>query len=292
MKKVLITGAQGFLGKNFSESWKRKFSLFLPSIEELDVLDEKAVEAYLKKHNFDAVVHCAAVGVSRKDNTSNAALLNLKMFSNLARCSEYYNRMIFIGSGAEYDKRRDLIKVKEEEFGKSVPADPYGFSKYLCTLLIKKIPNIVNLRAFAVFGKYEDYETRFISNTICKSLLGLPVVINQDVRFDYFSVSDLARVAEHFVTHEFKRQFYNVGLGQGITLTEIVKKIEAISGKKMEVKIKKPGMNKEYTCDNSRLLSEIPNFVFTPFDEALASLYNWYTNNMEKIEKTKLFFDA
>lgn len=291
MKKILITGASGFLGKNLKEFLSGKFNLLLPGHRELDLLEEKTVEDYLRTHAPNAVVHCAAVGISRKNNSDAAAFASLKMFENIARCNKLYSKMIFIGSGAEYDKRRSLVRVREEQFGELIPADPYGFYKYSCSKIIARIPNIINLRAFAVFGKYEDYETRFISNTICRSLFNLPVVINQDVKFDYFSVDDLMRVIEYFLEHESKQQFYNVGKGGGVSLTAIVKKIEKLSGKKLEVTIKSLGMNKEYTCDNSRLLADFPEMVFKPFDEALLDLYNWYVQHKDSIDKTKLLFD-
>ncbi len=289
--KVLITGASGFLGKNLTEYLADKYQLFLPLHGELDLTDEAAVETYLAANKFDAVVHAAAVGISRKNNNPEALVQNLHMFANLARCRKLYGQMIFFGSGAEYDKRKDLVKVPEGEFNQSVPADPYGFYKYLCSLIIEGVPNIINLRIFAVFGKYEDYETRFISNAICRSLFGLPITINQDVKFDYFSVADLARVVEYFLGHKANQQFYNVGSGATIYLTDIIKKIEQLSGQKLQVTIKADGLNKEYSCDNSPLLAEIPGFEFTDFDETLKGLYNWYAEHRDTIDQNKLLFD-
>jgi GDP-L-fucose synthase len=290
-KKVLITGAGGFIGKNLIEGLDGKYKILSPSHRELDLLDENSVEKYLRGGKPDIIIHCAAVGVSRKNNTAEAGLANLRMFANLSRCHYLYGKMIFLGSGAEYDKRRDLARVKEGDFNKTVPSDSYGFYKYLCSLIIESARNIVNLRLFAVFGKYEDYEARFISNTICRSLFGFPVVINQDVKFDYFSVKDLVRVVDFFIENQAKEKFYNVGSGRSVSLSEIVAKVEKLSGKKIEVSIKAPGFNKEYSCDNARLLSEMPGFSFSPFDEAVAELYNWYTVNKSSINKDKLFFD-
>ena len=74
-------------------------------------------------------------------------------------------------------------------------------------------------------------------------------------------------------------------------MTEIVRKIEDLFGKKMDVTVKSAGLNKEYTCNNSRLLAEMPNFKFMSFDEALANLYNWYIAHKDTIDSKKLLFD-
>ena len=48
------------------------------------------------------------------------------MFHNLCAAKEYFNRMIVLGSGAEYDKRRGISLIKESQFGEITPADEYG----------------------------------------------------------------------------------------------------------------------------------------------------------------------
>lgn len=65
------------------------------------------------------------------------------MFKNLADCVNEKCPMITFGSGAEYDKSRPLVMVKEEDFGKSIPKDPYGYSKYLISKEIEKRENII-----------------------------------------------------------------------------------------------------------------------------------------------------
>ena len=53
---------------------------------------------------------------------------------------------------------------------RKVARDAYGFSKYICAQHIERADRIVNLRLFAVFGAYEDYTVRFISNACCRAL--------------------------------------------------------------------------------------------------------------------------
>ena len=184
--------------------------------------------------------------------------------------------MIFLGSGAEYDKSEDIKEVKESDFGKRIPQDDYGFYKFICSKYIEISDKVVNLRLFGVFGKYEDYETRVISNVICRILFDLPVEINQNAIFDFVYVGDLCRILEYFIENNTKERFYNLGGEKHFEIIDIANKI------------KNPGMNKEYTCDSSLLKNELKDFKFTEMDEAIRLLYDWYLENKQSIKTEAL----
>ena len=144
--------------------------------------------------------------------------------------------------------------------------------------------NIVNLRFFAVFGKYEDYTIRFISRSICNNLLGKPITINQNLYFDYIYINDVVRIIDHFIKNDSSQEvFYNIGTGNPIDLLTIAKKINEISSKKSEILIKKTGLNNEYSCNNGRLMKELGNFEFTPIDKAVEELYSYYELNLNNL---------
>ena len=48
-KNILITGANGFIGKNLCEQLKHKYNLLAPLRAELNLLDENKVNEYFKK---------------------------------------------------------------------------------------------------------------------------------------------------------------------------------------------------------------------------------------------------
>ena len=96
-----------------------------------------------------------------------------------------------------------------------MPRDAYGFSKYICAKYIERSEKIVNLRLFGVFGAYEDYTVRFISNACCRALKGLPIVLRQDVTFDYLYVKDLAKITRWFIENNARHKAYNVCTGRG-----------------------------------------------------------------------------
>ncbi len=287
--KILITGGRGFIGRNLLNYFSEKYEVYSPNHDELELLDEKAVNEFFKKNKFDIVIHSAAKGGSRKLPTFPEMLKdNLKMFFNIIKNKDSYKKMIFIGSGAEYDKSNELKDIKEEDFGKNIPEDDYGFYKYLCSKYIETSGNIINLRVFGIFGKYEDYDTRFISNIICRIIFNLPVEMNQNAVYDYIYVKDLCRIVEYFVNNESKYKFYNIGAEKHLELLDILKIIKNISGKEFEVKIKNKGMNKEYTCDNSRLKDELKDFKFGDMEIAIKELYDWYLENKENIKRENL----
>lgn len=116
----------------------------------------------------------------------------------------------------------------------------------------------------------------------------MPLIINQNVVFDYLYVNDLAKIVDYFISHTSPEKFYNVGTGQSVELLAIANIVKKISGKDLEIQIKNPGLNKEYTCDNSLLLKEIPGLKFTPLEEAIKELYEWYKENQQNINKEQL----
>jgi len=281
-KTVFITGAGGFIGKNLVEKFSEKYNLLAPGHKQLDLLDEKAVHNFFKKNKIDVVVNCAVIGGSRKEEHVESSLTdNLRIFFNLLKNKVKYKKMIHLGSGAEYDKSKPIVKVKETNLGKTIPKDEYGFFKYICSKYIEKEKNIVCIRIFGLFGKYEDYRYRFISNAIVNNLNGLPIAMNQNVFFDYTDINDFVRIVDYFINHKAEYKFYNIGTGKRIDILTIANKINKISDKKSKITIKNRGLNNEYTCNNSRLVNELKKFNFTDFDKSLVELYNWYKKKYE-----------
>lgn len=279
-KNVLITGPNGFIGKNLIEQLNNKYNLLIPSRTELDLLDENLVNNYFKNHTIDVVIHTAAVGVSRTEELIDSALFqNLRIFFNILKNKKHFKKMIYLGSGAEYDKSKPIVEVREDDFGKTIPKDEYGFFKYLCSRYIEKQDNVISLRIFGLFGKYEDYRYRFISNAICQNLLGQPITINQNVFFDYVYIDDFVKIVDYFIEHEATNKFYNIGTGKKSDLLTIADLINEVADKKSEIIVKNEGLNNEYNCNNERLMMELGTFKFNEIGDSIKSLYLWYKDN-------------
>jgi GDP-L-fucose synthase len=290
--RVLLTGGSGFIGRNFVELLGRKHEISAPTHRELDLADAEAVDAYFRDRRFDVVVHSAVrPGHRAAADRSGQLYLNTRMFFALVKNSDRWGRMIVLSSGCAYDERHYRPKMREEYFGTHIPVDEAGLSKYAVGKYIERADDIVDLRPFSVFGKYEDYSIRFISNVICKTLFDLPVTIKQNRRFDFIAVEDVVAVVDHFIEHAPREKAYNLSPDRAVELVDVARRVLAHAGKQLEIVVKQEGMALEYSGDNARVKSEIPGLRLTPLDESIARLYDWYAGRMDRIDRNELLFD-
>ena len=291
--KVLITGGGGFIGRNLRESLTGQYELLAPTRAELDLLDDEAVRRYLQRHRFDAVVHAGTVRANRRIGAPPALMQqNCRMFFNLARNPDAFGKLLFLNSGAVYDRRTPVVRVAETSFDRGVPADPYGLAKYICAQHIAQSANLFDLRLFGVFGPYEDWEIRFLSNACCRAVWDLPVLLKRNARFDYLDVADLAAVVRWFIEGQPRHRAYNVCTGRAIDLTAFARKVIWASGKNLNVVVQEPGLGDEYSGDNRRLMEEMAAFRFRSPDDSIMSLYRWYSDRKREIDPERLHFDA
>lgn len=284
MKRVLITGTgeRGFIGRNLKEALSERYHLFATTSKELDLTDYDSVARYVDKNNVDVIVFS---GSSIENPLEN----DLKMYFSLERISREIEKIIYFGSGAEFDKRYDIIKARECDIGKRIPVDGYGFAKYVMTTHSRLSSNIYNLRLFGIFGKYEDWTYKFISNIVCKAIFDLPITIRQDCRFDYIYVDDIVDVIDWFITNEPLHHDYNMTSGKTVLLSQLAKTVKDVTGCKSEITLLNPdGFNKEYTADNERLRQLLPWFQVTPYVSAIEQLYKWYYDNKSIIRQDVL----
>ena len=294
MKKILLTGGSGFIGKNIAESYlAQKYQIIAPKRDEIDLLKDQTVADFFSNHKyFDVVIHSACKpGHRNAADTSGVFYSNNRMFFNLLKHSDYFGKMLIMGSGAIYDGKNYLPKMKEEYFGTHIPEDEHGFSKYVIGREVERSSKVIDLRIFGIFGKYEDYAIRFISNAICKAIFDLPITLRQNRKFDYLYIDDLMPILEYFIENNAEYCAYNVTPDYSIELLEIAKIVKEISGKNLPINVANPGLGLEYSGDNSRLHGQIKNLEFTPIKNTVFTLYNWYLAHQNQINKQNLLTD-
>jgi nucleoside-diphosphate-sugar epimerase len=170
--KVCVLGAGGFIGKNVL----RGTDWVGVTRNDLNLLDQSAVEKYFKSHEYDVVVHCAA---SIDQVSRETVYKNSLMFENVVRV--FKGKLIYFSSGAALRG--------------SPPTDSYGLSKWLIERRIEMIPNAYALRIWGCYGPGE-LPSRF--SATCKR--DGHVVIERDRYFDFIDVEDVCEIVQQYVT--------------------------------------------------------------------------------------------
>ena len=247
-KKILVTGATGFIGKNLVESLKEKFEIYALILDEkeknvIPQIDYILWKTFFDRENeiktldgkklgkIDTVIHLASYGVNPKDNDIDKMIesninLTKDLISNLERVS--CKNIIFTGSGFEYG---DKGKVKLKEDMELNPFSLYGATKVSAFLIGKKLCeslgiNYINLRLFNIFGEYEG-SNRLIPQIINNYLEGkeLNFTAGNQVR-DYLYIKDIIEVYEMILEKNiYNNETYNVCSSEEVTIKEFITKV-------------------------------------------------------------------
>jgi dTDP-4-dehydrorhamnose reductase len=159
MKKILITGSKGQLGKEFHHIMKEypSFRFTFTDIDELDITETAALKKFFEKNNPDVVINCAAytaVDLAEQE-TEKANLINGKAVGNLARvCKESKALLIHISTDYIFDGTLSR-PIREDD--KPNPVSAYAKSKHLGeTEILKNSKSAVIIRTswlYSTFGK-------------------------------------------------------------------------------------------------------------------------------------------
>ena len=293
MKKLLITGANGFVGRNLQESYlKDKYDITAIDYMDLDLTDTKAVDDWFKGKNFDGVINCALKpGHRNAGDTSDFLASNFRIFENLARHADQMGRFINMGSGSVYGQDINLSGVSEDFLFKHLGPSELSLYKYTVAKRVESIPNFIDFFVFGIFGKYEDYAIRFISNAVCKAIFDLPITCRQNRLFSYLDVADIAPIFEYFIENTPQHKAYNIVPDKVYGLKELAEMVRNISGKDILIKVAQTGNGLDYYGNNKRLKSEMPNLHFTNMQDSIKNLFSYYESIRDKINYDLLLTD-
>lgn len=186
MKKILITGGNGYVGKSLFNALKDKHEVISISRQDFDLSNFEDTRLFFKYKYFDVVIHCAITGGSRlKQDGVDVLDNNLKMYYNLLSNQYCYSKFINFGSGAEYNN----------------PNSFYGKSKSIISESIEHKSNFYNIIIYGVFDENE-LDTRFIKSNIKRYINKEPMIISSNKKMTFFYMPDLIKLVNHIIDTE------------------------------------------------------------------------------------------
>ncbi len=145
IKKILVTGANGQLGKTFQELYennKSNFSFVFASKSQLDITDKSSINAIFDEHQLDYCINCAAyTNVEQAEKTPKIAFsINAEGVKNLAEiCKKKNVVLIHISTDYVFDGNKKEPYIETDDTN---PINEYGKSKlvgenYISNILTK-----------------------------------------------------------------------------------------------------------------------------------------------------------
>ncbi|MBC5628963.1 NAD(P)-dependent oxidoreductase [Clostridium sp. NSJ-6] len=177
MKKVLVTGSNGFLASRFNEYYKDKYDILALSHKELDITNENQVYDFFKNNNIDIVFHSASISDTGRcqREIELAKNINVDGTINIAKGCELNNStLIFASSDQLYAGNEEEGPYKEDIILR--PNNIYGDTKLEAEKEIKNIlEKYYNLRLTWMFSYAERNKrvnTNIITNILNAALKG------------------------------------------------------------------------------------------------------------------------
>ena len=221
MKKILITGGNGYLAKNISANLKGDHKIRLLTRRDVDLTDSYSVFKWFQNNiTFDAVIHTAVTGGRRtgvqnsgKPTPPDAEVIdqNLRMYYNLLECKNFYKKFIHLGSGAE--------KINAE--------DPYVISKKIINKSISIKDNFYNIRIYSVFDENEQ-DDRFIKGSLLKYVNNEEMSVYCNKKMDFFYMQDFLSIVRYYVENEAPPKEVDCSYSEAKSLYDIAKYINTL----------------------------------------------------------------
>lgn len=257
MFKILITGSSGMVGRNIIEFEKSKnYILLTPSSKELNLLDRKSVDAYLKINMPDIIIHCAGIVGGIQANMAHPVKFlveNTQMGLNILMSAYELGIQKFINMSSSCMYPRDAINPLGEELilkGELEPTNEgYAIAKVTSTRLCEYINRENSAFQYKtvipcnLYGKYDKFDPKHshmlpavikkIDEAKEKNQDSVDIWGDGEARREFMYAEDLADFI-YYAIENFNRmpQNINVGLGHDYTINEYYKTISEVIGYK------------------------------------------------------------
>lgn len=278
-KNCLVLGGNGLIGSQVVEQLSKKnhsvkaFDLFkgqdnLQGIDaeriKADFLDEQAIKEALQ--GVDIVFHCLHTTfpkTSLERPFFDAKTNIIPSVYLLEQCEKTgVEKLVYISTLAVYG---DSAHSPIRETDKLDPLIPYGISKMTIEKFVEFFGKYQGLdyailRPTTTYGEKQHLtqNTGAVANFLSNAMHNKPITVYQKgtVR-DFLHVEDLARGILDAAFRDSEDKIFNLGSGQGISLTELIEKISRITKTNPKVEYLEQGEIKELVCDITRAKEQL-----------------------------------
>jgi nucleoside-diphosphate-sugar epimerase len=307
--RYLVTGGAGFIGSNIVDELLRRGhevvvldDLSTGKEENLahvrskidlhvgSIIDLAAVQSAC--HAVDYVIHLAArtsVPKSVKDPIeSNRVNIDGTLNVLVAARDAKVRRVVYAASSSAYGETPTLPKVETMQ---PEPISPYGVTKYVGELYAAVFGRVYGLqnacvRYFNVFGPRQDPTSQYsgvLSRFMLAVIEGEPPVVYGDGEqtrdFTYIEnvVDETLRACE---AEGASGKVFNGGTGLRISLNEVLKLLEKVTGKKIQPKYDPPraGDIRDSQADITLARNVLGYEPRVLFEEGLTRTWAWYAS--------------
>ena len=323
--KLLVTGGAGFIGSNFILYWLKKYPqdkivnldklTYAGNLENLksveknpnyvfsqgDICDALFVNSLIRNHQVETIVHFAAESHVDRSILDPAPFIKTNIEGTYvlleAALKNKIKRFHHISTDEVFGALELNSKNKFNDHTPYNPHSPYSASKASSDHLVRAYYTTYNLpitisNCSNNFGPFQ-FPEKLIPLAITNILEGKKVPVYGDGLYvrDWLYVKDHCRAIDLILQKGRIGKTYLIGgLTEDIANIEIIKRILKIMGKdesSIEFVKDRPGHDRRYAIDWSRINQELGWQPKHNFDEYLKITVDWYKNNQEWWKKIK-----
>jgi nucleoside-diphosphate-sugar epimerase len=276
MKRLLLTGADGFTGKHFQLA--AEAAGYQVSALTSDLTNAVAVASELNQIEPEYVVHLAALSAVTHANEEAFYQVNLFGTQCLLRALSKLPvrpKKVLLASSANVYGNVDVDKISEAIFPK--PVNHYAMSKlameYIALTFLESLP-IVLVRPFNYTGVGHD--TRFVVPKLIhhfKSLAPSIELGNLDVYREYNDVRMVCDAYLKLLDSGIIGDTYNICTGASYSLRQVISMLEKMTSHKIDVQVNQDFVRKNEVItlsgDPKKIKSVVPELKIYDLEDTL-----------------------